>query len=276
MKGTYNVRFPRDSFSNCYRQDRDPQFDRAWHLFVSTCRSLHADGLHYGVQFNMAGDSDVISQAMCQLTIKAHGQRHAKRARQALRVHVNTAPLTIERIQRSRCQADRELVQLRAHFQRHVSEWKQEGYRPAQPDSALKTRRLLVGRVLGLIQAQRKVVRLDHCQPNRAEYALLDRAMGCRVTRESELDSRSKDKGYFRWFIGNYACTWRNPWGAERKRDYAAKAPTDADVTIARQLEEARADIEYWRELEILSGQRQRFKPGKAEAVDVLDDEIAA
>lgn len=40
--------------------------------------------------------------------------------------------------------------------------------------------------------------------------------------------------------------------------------------------EHLRAELEYWRELESLSGQRQHFKPGRTDDAGYLDDEVAA
>ena len=40
--------------------------------------------------------------------------------------------------------------------------------------------------------------------------------------------------------------------------------------------EHLRAEIEYWRELELLSGQREHFKPGLADEIACADDEVAA
>jgi len=40
--------------------------------------------------------------------------------------------------------------------------------------------------------------------------------------------------------------------------------------------EELRAELEYWRELEALSGQRQHFKPGRTDETANSDDEVAA
>jgi hypothetical protein len=37
-----------------------------------------------------------------------------------------------------------------------------------------------------------------------------------------------------------------------------------------------RAEAEYWRELELISGQRQHFKPGRTDETANLDDEVAA
>ena len=40
--------------------------------------------------------------------------------------------------------------------------------------------------------------------------------------------------------------------------------------------EHLRAEWEYWRELELLSGQRQHFKPGRTDESAHADDEVAA
>jgi hypothetical protein len=40
--------------------------------------------------------------------------------------------------------------------------------------------------------------------------------------------------------------------------------------------EELRAEWEFWRELELLSGQRQHFKPGLTDETAYADDEVAA
>ena len=40
--------------------------------------------------------------------------------------------------------------------------------------------------------------------------------------------------------------------------------------------EHLRAELEFWRELELLSGQREHFKPGRTDETAYLDDEVAA
>jgi hypothetical protein len=40
--------------------------------------------------------------------------------------------------------------------------------------------------------------------------------------------------------------------------------------------EHLRAELEYWRELELISAQRQHFKPGRTDETAYLDDEVAA
>jgi hypothetical protein len=40
--------------------------------------------------------------------------------------------------------------------------------------------------------------------------------------------------------------------------------------------EHLRAELEYWREMEALSGQREHFKPGRTDETAFADDEVAA
>jgi hypothetical protein len=40
--------------------------------------------------------------------------------------------------------------------------------------------------------------------------------------------------------------------------------------------EHLRAELEFWHELELLSGQREHFKPGRTDETAYLDDEVAA
>lgn len=40
--------------------------------------------------------------------------------------------------------------------------------------------------------------------------------------------------------------------------------------------DQLRSELEYWRELELLSGQREHFKPGRTDETAYQDDEVAA
>ena len=40
--------------------------------------------------------------------------------------------------------------------------------------------------------------------------------------------------------------------------------------------ETLRAEFEFWREMELLSGQREHFKPGRTDETAYADDEVAA
>ena len=72
---------------------------------------------------------------------------------------------------------------------------------------------------------------------------------------------------------------WFLPENRERRKDgtaYWAKHQARYQELAAMAEEFLRADLEYWRELELLSGQRARFKPGLMDETAYTDDEVAA
>ena len=46
------------------------------------------------------------------------------------------------------------------------------------------------------------------------------------------------------------------------------------DALAAMAGEHLRAELDYWRELELLSGQREHFKPGRTDETAYVDDEV--
>ena len=72
---------------------------------------------------------------------------------------------------------------------------------------------------------------------------------------------------------------WFLPENRERRKDGTAYwGKHQARYQELSQLAEeyVRADAEYWRELETISGQRQHFKPGLTDETRTSDDEVAA
>jgi hypothetical protein len=72
------------------------------------------------------------------------------------------------------------------------------------------------------------------------------------------------------WFLpenrgrrNNHATHWRKRNGRYAELNAMAE-------------EQLRAELEYWREMELLSGQRQHFKPGLRDESRRVDDEVAA
>ena len=57
---------------------------------------------------------------------------------------------------------------------------------------------------------------------------------------------------------------------------YWRRRPRRHDELAAMAEDQLRAELEYWRELELISGQRQHFKPGLTDETAYLDDEVAA
>jgi hypothetical protein len=72
---------------------------------------------------------------------------------------------------------------------------------------------------------------------------------------------------------------WFLPENRERRKDgtaYWAKHQARYQELFGMAEEFLRAELEYWRELELLSGQRARFKPSLTDETAHADDEVAA
>ena len=72
---------------------------------------------------------------------------------------------------------------------------------------------------------------------------------------------------------------WFLPENRERRNDHTAywgkhQARYQELPGIAEEF--LRAELAYWRELELLSGQREHFKPGREVETAIADDEVAA
>jgi hypothetical protein len=72
---------------------------------------------------------------------------------------------------------------------------------------------------------------------------------------------------------------WFLPENRERRKDgtaYWRKHAARYQELSGLAEEVLRAELEYWHELELLSGQRARFKPGLTDETAFTDDEVAA
>jgi hypothetical protein len=72
---------------------------------------------------------------------------------------------------------------------------------------------------------------------------------------------------------------WFMPENRERRNanttHWRTRAGRYAELNAMAE-EHLRAELEYWPELELLSGQREHFKPGRTDETAYLDDEVAA
>jgi hypothetical protein len=70
---------------------------------------------------------------------------------------------------------------------------------------------------------------------------------------------------------------WFLPENRERRNNqtsYWSRRPERYQELCAMAEEYLRAELEYWRELEALSGQREHFKPGRTDETAFADDEV--
>ena len=256
-----------------------------WRALIATCKSLDRDGLKYRTELApVAG-----SESAYTVTVTAWGQpvkRKAQRAQRAQRARlIPNTPLTLEQCTRGRHKAEESAGHARcalsARLTRFMRAW--EDYfdgRYRRYDREERERQQKFGRGLARVLAQWRKGReatgmgsgVNRWHPLKPEhYAELDKLVpGGRIVRLSELRGDEAEKGYWaaiveRYADGRYGAKWE-PW---------TRTETSSAEILA-ELETAKADVEFWRELELLSGQRERFKPGKKEGVDKADDEIRA
>jgi hypothetical protein len=95
-----------------------------------------------------------------------------------------------------------------------------------------------------------------------ARHCVLPQAIPAQRCRERALEAA--------WFL---------PENRERRNSntthWRTRAGRYAELNAMAE-EHLRAELEYWRELELLSGQREHFKPGRTDETAYLDDEVAA
>ena len=73
--------------------------------------------------------------------------------------------------------------------------------------------------------------------------------------------------------------SWFLPENRERRNSqtsYCNKRQSRYQELSQMAEEFLRAELEYWRELELLSGQREHFKPGRTDETASADDEVVA
>ena len=110
-----------------------------------------------------------------------------------------------------------------------------------------------------LINASGTVTRLRRQAVSRPRTIPLVKPQDCAThTREAE------------WFLPENA-NKRNANTTHWRRRGARYAELSAMAE-----EQLRAELEFWREMELLSGQRQHFKPGLTDEIAWADDEVAA
>jgi hypothetical protein len=72
---------------------------------------------------------------------------------------------------------------------------------------------------------------------------------------------------------------WFLPENRERRKDgtaYWGRHQARYRELSGMAEEFLRAEAEYWRELELITGQREHFKPGRTDETARADDEVAA
>lgn len=274
MTGRYTVYLPTEDEADrvCYASLGSYEVERhkrCWHAFASTCRSLARDGLRYWVEWSLGEDRP-------KVTIHAEGRMKRRKWKPAKVSLGPSEPLTAEQCRKRARQSHASLGVLKDHFANKLARWRYSPdcyFRSYQHTDDVERRRKL-GRVLAVICAMgkrgRMVGGLQHIIPTKADYRLLDEVMGFKVLRLSDLNTHQAERGYFESIVRKYAMGSLDP------RQTVEDQISPLDLPLHRQIAEARADVEFWRECELLAETRERWKPGLGEGVERRDEEVRA
>jgi hypothetical protein len=92
------------------------------------------------------------------------------------------------------------------------------------------------------------------------DYAALDTAVGRKVERSSKVSDAVKDRnhGYLGYIVKTYAGSWRYAF----KKTEGNESERYTAPNMIAEYQRARADLDFWREMEAASGRREQWKPG--------------
>ena len=277
MQGRYRIEIDADTIDRTTTRDR-------WHALIATCKSLARDGLKYKLELAPVAGSDRLYTA----TVTAWGTpvKHKARTRPIPKVSIPDNPLTLEQCTRGRRKAEESVQHARGILRNHLTRFSKSyeyyfGDRYGSAwwrvyDQEKRERQRKFGRGLARIMAMRSVrdcgvLPVNEYYPIKPKiYAELDKLVGGRIVRVGELRTNEAERGYWHTIIGRYADGHYGP----KPEPYKHSEPNVA--ALLTELETAKADVEFWRELELLSGARDKCKPGRTTEVDKSDDEASA
>jgi len=236
-------------------------FESRWHKFASVCRLLHRDRLDYQVRLEQR-------EGALWGVITASGTVHHRR--QPPPKTAIPDPPDLRACQAHLAESEIALSQEREAVRRRFSRWREdpesryrswtaEGW-PAELNLRRKQKTLggAVGRIIARRQAALRKIRIDKpgVEPDRRDYAELDAAVGGRVPRLSQLGKYEREKPYLSVIVRMYAAGTftRAPleaivWTQESIWREPFKLPPQYEPGPIRSYQEAKADVEYWREM---------------------------
>lgn len=234
--------------------DRSP---KCWSLFVSLCRSLTRDGLNYEVEFHL---NDEIPP---HILVRAWGKAKHRRRKVVSKPSIPPPP-TNEQCSKRLAEAERSLRSIRRQMRHKLTRrsytcrWRYD-YDGHWQETA--ERRKVLGRWLA------KRLRVNRSSAvTMQDYRGLDQLLGHRVRRLSEISEHYRPGS-----IKGYVLTELLHVNGNRLK-WADDEPSMFPFT---EYQSALLDVEYWREMEVLSGQREHGKPGRNDENAYADDEVA-
>lgn len=255
MQGRYKVyvgELEPDRYGWQRKRDKSP-----WSLVTSTCRSLAADGLEYCVQL-------FLTDAVPYVLIDAYGKAKPKKKRTTSNVRYMSAVLTDKQCQKAADESEKQVAQIRKRMlgnltlRLYAREWRY--LRHSDPVKSAG-----FGKLLGAWLACR-LRRVASTAILPSDYKELEALLGWSVRRASKIPERNRPVGIKQYVLDELLHV--------RKHGKFDADDTPSPFPFA-EYQTALLDVEYWREMERLSGQRDHYKPGLSSDNLYQDDEVA-
>jgi hypothetical protein len=240
---------------------------------ISICRSLERQGMKYETVIERRSARSLANapSVMVQLTIRGISAPRRGKVRA-----LKTAP-KVEAPKQTQAQRERELTLAIKHLS-HCRERLKENLKGRHAPESLRSyarqgesletiaKHRKIGRAVARIIARHRT--RDPWQITKQDYADLDQALGARVIRVSQLDTRGRDRGYLPTIIKNYACGYycvdkARPEAPEARENLGFVgcapfyAPGESEYNPIQNFILACADVEYWQELVRLGRERE-------------------
>jgi hypothetical protein len=251
LTGRYKILL--NSGPRYFRCDCD-RSKKCWSLFVGLCRSLARDGLSYGVELHLTDD-------VPHILVRAWGMAKHRQLK-VVKPAIPPPPTQVQCAKRLD-EAEKTLRSIRNQVcgtRRSSGPRWRYAYDGHWQETA--ERRKLLGHWLA------KRLRVN---PSSAvtmqDYRDLDQMIGHRVRRLSEISERYRPTSIKAFVLRELLHVNGN------RVKWAEHQPSPFPFS---EYQNALLDVEYWKELETLSGQRERFKPGRCDENAFADDEVAA
>ena len=259
MTGKYQVNLARKPYPDW--PSAQDSFESRWSKFVAVCRLLHRDKLDYQVRLEQR-EGALWGVITASGTVHHHRQSTPKKA--------IPDPPDLKACQARLAEAEIALSQEREAVRRRFSRWREDPesrYRSwtagawlEQRDFLCKQRNLgfAIGRIIARRQAKLGKIRIDKSgiEPNHQDYAELDAAVGGLVPRLSQLRKHEHEQPYLSVIVRRYASgTFIRPrvevvtWAQESIWREPLTLPPQYKPSPIRRYQEAKAEVEYWREM---------------------------
>lgn len=247
MKGRYKIKVdsPDGDIQPWDRWRRDHKSN--WSIVIRTCQLLARDGLKYRVELHLLGTDP-------HVLITSSGVSTKRRAVGMLLKFKPSEPLTPKQCKVKRLEAQKVIEVMRGRMKETLTQRSYRGrwrYRNQEDWQILDARRRAVGKWLRRRLSGEGV----NYSVTPKDYRELDKLCGRRVIRMSEIPEKRQPEGIKDYVLKELV----------RVNKYDKWEPETFTPFPFAEYQLAMLDVEYWIELEVLSGDRDKFKPGLTE-----------